>query len=716
MPRYSFGPFSLDPEARVLLRNGEPVSMAGKTFDTLLVLVQNRGRLMDKDELLAKAWPDTVVEEANLSQSIFTIRKILGDSPKDHRYIATIAGRGYQFVAQVSETVAESSQAPPFWRRNLAIRAAAVVLVVALAATAWLVLRRPSKSAGELMERRLTFNSGSNSLGSSVISPDSQYLAYSDPAGIHVKLLSSGEERLISRPAEVPVNAVWDVDSWFPDGTRLLANSEADGNASMWSLSVLGNTMRKIREGADGWKVSPDGRHIAFSPKAPFGNFHEIWIMGSEGEDPHRVLAVGQDGSLCRVHWSPDGQRLAYVRTRLTAEKLSQSIETCNLKGTNRTTVLAVESQSGRWMQAFWWLPSRRIIYSQLETPDSSDQNLWQIGVDASTGTPIGEPKRITHWDGSSLLALSASASGNRLAFLKAALRSQVYVADLAHGGAQMSSPRRLTDSEASDSPTTWTADSKAVVFTSDRVNKWGIFKQEINRQTAELVISGQQYGWIPRLSADGAWLLYVQGPEANGPSSPLRLVRVPVNGGIPHGVLETRRWKDWHCVRPAGNLCVILEGSPDESRLLLTEFDPLKGRGRLLRTIEGDPSIDYPEGLAPDGSSFAIAMPDKARIHIRLLSLTGGADREILVKGWGGWRNISGLDWSADGRGFYLGTASAQGGTLLYLDLNGNARVLWQFTEAAGTGVAAIPSPDGRHLAIWSNVHTSNAWMLEGF
>lgn len=95
MPRYSFGPFSLDPEARVLLRNGEPVSMAGKTFDTLLVLVQNRGRLMDKDELLAKAWPDTVVEEANLSQSIFTIRKILGDSPKDHRYIATIAGRGY---------------------------------------------------------------------------------------------------------------------------------------------------------------------------------------------------------------------------------------------------------------------------------------------------------------------------------------------------------------------------------------------------------------------------------------------------------------------------------------------------------------------------------------------------------------------------------------------------------------------------------------------
>src|SRR5438552_15394649 len=103
MSRYSFGPFSLDPEARVLLRDGEPIPVAGKTLDTLVVLIENRGRLVDKDELLSRIWAGTVVEEANLSQSIFTVRKILGDSPKDHRYIATVAGRGYQFVAPVAE-------------------------------------------------------------------------------------------------------------------------------------------------------------------------------------------------------------------------------------------------------------------------------------------------------------------------------------------------------------------------------------------------------------------------------------------------------------------------------------------------------------------------------------------------------------------------------------------------------------------------------------
>ena len=111
MPCYIFGPFSLDTEARALLRDREVIPIAGKTFDTLVLLVQNHGRLIDKDELLSKVWAGTVVEEANLSQAIFTVRKILGDSPKDARYIATVAGRGYQFVAPVTELLREAPNA-----------------------------------------------------------------------------------------------------------------------------------------------------------------------------------------------------------------------------------------------------------------------------------------------------------------------------------------------------------------------------------------------------------------------------------------------------------------------------------------------------------------------------------------------------------------------------------------------------------------------------
>src|SRR6185437_11241583 len=103
MPTYAFGSFELDSEARILRRNGEQTGLAGRALDILIVLVQNRGRLIDKDELLSQVWAGSVVEESNLTHCVFTLRKLLGDSPKNHRYIATVAGRGYQFVALVTE-------------------------------------------------------------------------------------------------------------------------------------------------------------------------------------------------------------------------------------------------------------------------------------------------------------------------------------------------------------------------------------------------------------------------------------------------------------------------------------------------------------------------------------------------------------------------------------------------------------------------------------
>jgi DNA-binding winged helix-turn-helix (wHTH) protein len=110
---YSFGPFELDPEARVLRRQSESVVITAKIFELLLVLVQHRGRLVTKEELLATLWPRTAVEEANLAQSMSVLRKVLDDSPKEHRYIMTIPGRGYQFVASVVETSRQNRSGPP---------------------------------------------------------------------------------------------------------------------------------------------------------------------------------------------------------------------------------------------------------------------------------------------------------------------------------------------------------------------------------------------------------------------------------------------------------------------------------------------------------------------------------------------------------------------------------------------------------------------------
>jgi hypothetical protein len=79
------------------------------------------------------------------------------------------------------------------------------------------------------------------------------------------------------------------------------------------------------------------------------------------------------------------------------------------------------------------------------------------------------------------------------------------------------------------------------------------------------------------------------------------------------------------------------------------------------------------------------------------------------------GWPNVTGLDWAPNGRGLYVGSASPQSRTLLYVDLKGNARVLWQFSAALAS-IFAVPSPDGRYLAIGNFVYNSNTWMVEGF
>jgi eukaryotic-like serine/threonine-protein kinase len=106
---YEFGPFLLDSRERVLSCDGTIVSLTPKAFETLLCLVRNQGRVLTKDELLKQIWPDTFVEEVNLAVNISTIRKALGENPQDCRFIATVPGRGYRFIADV-RTVANQAE------------------------------------------------------------------------------------------------------------------------------------------------------------------------------------------------------------------------------------------------------------------------------------------------------------------------------------------------------------------------------------------------------------------------------------------------------------------------------------------------------------------------------------------------------------------------------------------------------------------------------
>src|SRR5438093_6308757 len=96
---YEFGPFVLDTAQHLVTRQGTPVALTPKTYDLLLVLIENRGRMMAKDELVKAVWPDSFVEESNLTQQISAVRKALGEAAGDDLYSVTVPGKGYRFVA-----------------------------------------------------------------------------------------------------------------------------------------------------------------------------------------------------------------------------------------------------------------------------------------------------------------------------------------------------------------------------------------------------------------------------------------------------------------------------------------------------------------------------------------------------------------------------------------------------------------------------------------
>ena len=132
---FEFGPFRLDLRTRRLTRSGESVNLAPKAFDTLALMVLSRGRLVDKAELMKTLWPDTFVEERNIVQQMFLVRKILGEQPDGRPYIETVPKHGYLFAApvtEVGETGAELTPAPK-WHGRRAVVAACVLVAIASA-------------------------------------------------------------------------------------------------------------------------------------------------------------------------------------------------------------------------------------------------------------------------------------------------------------------------------------------------------------------------------------------------------------------------------------------------------------------------------------------------------------------------------------------------------------------------------------------------------
>jgi eukaryotic-like serine/threonine-protein kinase len=662
----------------------------------------------------------------------------------------------YQSAAQMGTDLESLKRETEPMRRGARwplVAAGVFAMFLAVGATLLFKNRQPSVQAElpELRQRQLTSNSSENAVASGAISPDGRYLAYADLNGIHIKLIETGETKNVPQPDDFKgLQVDWGIISTWVDGGRFIANAIVPGHrSSVWLIPAMGGAPHKLRDDAFAGSVSRDGSWVAFATKPGRVDYSEMWLMRPDGQQARKLWEADENTGFEGTEWSPDGRRLSYALTHHVAGGIERAIESRDLTGGPATVAIPVSGWD--WS----WLPDGRMIHISGERGQavtaSDSCNFWAIPIDTRTGKPLDKPKRLTNWAGFCMDAPSPTADAKRLSFRRWSWQGSVYVADLEANGTRMTSPRHLTLNEGRNYPSAWTADSQAVVFESYRDGRWMAFKQRLNEDAVQPISTGLDEDTVDaRVSPDGAWVLYIRLPALNqrstSPSTALvpvtksrleeadaatlrELMRVSTTGGLPQLVLTTSAptYAGLRCAKAPATLCALAERTIDHKQLVFTAFDPVRGRGRELTRFDIDPADEatYVWDLSPDGTRVAILKYSEGRIRVLSWSRRQ-ASQEILVKGW---NNLQSLDWAADGKGLFASSLRAGSSALLHLDLQGNAHLLWEQKGStspaphpwdrpfAGPSASwAVPSPDGRHLAIYQWSVSSNMWMMENF
>jgi WD40 repeat protein len=491
--------------------------------------------------------------------------------------------------------------------------------------------------------------------------------------------------------------------------------SGPNDRTGIWLYSIAGRTFRLLRDDGRGAVPSLNGSLIAYVSGAD-----EIWVMEADGENANRIVPAVKGYFSERLAWSPNGQRLAVLRSHRGYDEAL--IESWDLRGGSANIIL-----SDPRLRNFCWAPDGRIIFARLETPMEASANIWEIETNPATMQPSGEPRRLTNWAGFILQDISPTADGKHVAFVRKADQSDVYIGDLEPNGFRLKAARRLTLDDRMDWPGGWLRDASTVLFFSNRSGNFDIFKQGVNARTPEEIVAGPEEKRVPQLSADGSWILYLSWPSTNGslPASG-RLMRVSASGGTPESVFEVKgypgsaqvpreRWlpsargyPDFRCPSlPAlSRPCVLSEDNQDA--LVFSAFDPIQGRKGELARLDVDPSDSFWD-LSPDGSRIAFGKFEVNGGHIRILDLSGGEPRILELRDAD---HLTSVGWGGDGKSLFVTNWSSVAGSILHVALNGETHMLHR---AAGmTLERPLPSPDGRYLIYGDVITTSNAWMIE--
>ena len=660
---YSFDGFELDAANRQLRYEGEALLLPPKTFDVLVALVENNGRLVGKDEILAHVWGDQIVEESNLTVHISQIRKALGETKSNPRFIETVSGYGYRFVGDVSnlqdeeliietetlsritlekevsdagisemeegrrgerEKISALQNIPASPRLHVSasqkIMVGTFAILLIVGGIFWLSIRNQNISAfapaaladKQAQIKRLTSKGAVNF---AVLSPDGKFFAYSfserDSSQISLWLgQTSGNSDAQLLPAG---DLVYFPRSFSADGNWLYYTASKPrefNNGTLYKIQVLGGVPQKLLGGTSVYVVlSPDEKQVVFVRRNLEKKTEALVIVNLDGTGEREIAAHSMaEWSFLSfsLSWSADGTLVAYGAEN--GKDNSHDIFAVNLAS---GTVKRITSLGWIAISRIQWLRDGSGLVAVARDKNSFAANqIWQIDYESGKAEKIVSD--LQHYGST----LSLSADSNALVAVQATQESHIWIAPTEN----LADARQITFGSSGHEGwfgVDWTADGK-IVFVARVDQSLTLWTMDADGGRPEQITSAGFLDERPSATSDGKYLVFQSNRSGsteiwriNSDGSDLRQLTFDGKNSVPHSTSDGKAIVYTHAVDGANSAWLIsIDG----------------GEARRITDAEC-----YNARVSPDGNFIACGYVDDGKTKLAILLVTGGTPAKLL-------------------------------------------------------------------------------------